>query len=66
LYTYPSNFRANKALIAAQYSGFKINVASNFVFGDTNKSETFLKKFPLGKVVQFFIQNFAGSIDVFW
>ena len=50
LYTYPSNFRANKALIAAQYSGFKINIASNFIFGETNKSEAFLKKFPLGKV----------------
>ncbi|XP_046442843.1 elongation factor 1-gamma-like [Daphnia pulex] len=57
LYTYPSNFRANKALIAAQYSGFKINVASNFVFGETNKSETFLKKFPLGKVPAFESQD---------
>lgn len=53
LYTYPSNFRAQKALIAAQYSGYKINIASDFVFGETNKSEAFLSKFPLGKVPAF-------------
>jgi len=53
LYTYPENFRAFKALIAAQYSGAKINVDNNFVFGETNKSDAFLKKFPLGKVPAF-------------
>ncbi|XP_055695401.1 elongation factor 1-gamma [Lutzomyia longipalpis] len=52
LYTYPNNFRAYKALIAAQYSGAKVKVASEteFVFGETNKSQEFLRKFPLGKV----------------
>ena len=50
LYTYPENFRAFKALIAAQYSGAKVAVAQDFKFGETNKSESFLKKFPLGKV----------------
>ncbi|XP_055525980.1 elongation factor 1-gamma [Wyeomyia smithii] len=53
LYTYPGNFRAYKALIAAQFSGAKVNVASDFVFGETNKSDAFLKKFPLGKVPAF-------------
>merc|ERR1719466_299021 len=53
LYTYPENFRAFKALIAAQYSGAKINVDNNFVFGETNKTDAFLKKFPLGKVPAF-------------
>lgn len=53
LYTYPDNFRAYKALIAAQFSGAKVQVASDFVFGQTNKSEAFLKKFPLGKVPAF-------------
>ncbi|XP_015179926.1 PREDICTED: elongation factor 1-gamma [Polistes dominula] len=53
LYTYPDNFRAYKALIAAQYSGAQIKVAEDFVFGETNKTETFLKKFPLGKVPAF-------------
>lgn len=53
LYTYPDNFRAYKALIAAQYSGAQIKVAEDFVFGETNKTEAFLKKFPLGKVPAF-------------
>ncbi|XP_066593625.1 elongation factor 1-gamma [Prorops nasuta] len=53
LYTYPGNFRAYKALIAAQYSGAQIKVAEDFVFGETNKTEAFLKKFPLGKVPSF-------------
>ncbi|NP_001036852.1 elongation factor 1-gamma [Bombyx mandarina] len=53
LYTYPENFRAYKALIAAQYSGTDVKVAPNFVFGETNKSEDFLKKFPAGKVPAF-------------
>lgn len=50
LYTYPENFRAYKALIAAQFSGAKVDVVPNFEFGVTNKTEEFLKKFPLGKV----------------
>jgi len=50
LYTYEGNFRAYKALIAAQFSGANVKIAPNFVFGETNKSEAFLKKFPLGKV----------------
>ncbi|XP_065562740.1 elongation factor 1-gamma [Artemia franciscana] len=53
LYTYPENFRAFKALIAAQYSGAKLEIAKGFVFGETNKSDAFLKKFPLGKVPAF-------------
>ncbi|XP_005178105.1 elongation factor 1-gamma [Musca domestica] len=53
LYTYPENFRAYKALIAAQYSGAQVKVASDFVFGETNKSAEFLKKFPSGKVPAF-------------
>lgn len=50
LYTYPENFRAYKGLIAAQFSGAKVEVAKDFVFGDTNKKKPFLKKFPTGKV----------------
>jgi len=53
LYTYPENFRAFKALIAAQYSGAKVTVANDFKLGETNKSPEFLKKFPLGKVPAF-------------
>uniref|UniRef100_A0A2M3ZYP9 Elongation factor 1-gamma n=1 Tax=Anopheles triannulatus TaxID=58253 RepID=A0A2M3ZYP9_9DIPT len=53
LYTYPENFRAFKALIAAQYSGKAVEVAPGYVHGETNRSEAFLKKFPLGKVPAF-------------
>ncbi|CAB3374942.1 Hypothetical predicted protein [Cloeon dipterum] len=53
LYTYPDNFRAQKVLIAAQYSGANVKVDPAFVFGETNKKEDFLKKFPLGKVPAF-------------
>lgn len=53
LYTYANNPRAYKALIAAEYSGYKINVSPQFVFGETNKTDSFLKKFPLGKVPAF-------------
>merc|ERR1711910_107377 len=53
LYTYPDNFRAFKALIAAKYSGAQVTVAKDFVFGETNKAPEFLKKFPLGKVPAF-------------
>jgi elongation factor 1-gamma len=50
LYTYPDNFRAFKALIAAQYSGAQVKIADNFVFGETNTTKDFLAKFPSGKV----------------
>ncbi|KAI7815519.1 elongation factor 1-gamma [Rhyzopertha dominica] len=53
LYTYPENFRAYKALIAAQYASADVKVAADFVFGETNKTEAFLKKFPSGKVPAF-------------
>jgi len=53
LFTYPDNFRAQKALIAAKYSGAQLTVAKDFVFGETNKAPEFLKKFPLGKVPAF-------------
>ncbi|XP_029470749.1 elongation factor 1-gamma [Rhinatrema bivittatum] len=56
LYTYPENWRAFKALIAAQYSGAQLVVHStppHFQFGQTNKTPDFLKKFPIGKVPAF-------------
>jgi len=53
LYTYPDNFRAYKALIAAQFSGAQVKIADKFVFGETNTSKEFLAKFPSGKVPAF-------------
>uniref|UniRef100_UPI00398F2254 elongation factor 1-gamma n=1 Tax=Pristiophorus japonicus TaxID=55135 RepID=UPI00398F2254 len=56
LYTYPENWRAFKALIAARYSGAQLRLRSgppHFIFGQTNRSAEFLHKFPLGKVPAF-------------
>ncbi|KAK4887031.1 hypothetical protein RN001_003302 [Aquatica leii] len=53
LYTYPENFRAYKALIAAKYASANVKVDPTFVFGETNKTDSFLKKFPSGKVPAF-------------
>ena len=53
LYTYPESFRSYKIQIAARYSGAELRVVSEppeFELGKTNKSDTFLAKFPLGKV----------------
>ncbi|CAK8696977.1 unnamed protein product [Clavelina lepadiformis] len=43
---------AQKIQITANYSGFDLSLAE-FVAGVTNKSDEFLKKFPLGKVPAF-------------
>ncbi|ELR62157.1 Elongation factor 1-gamma [Bos mutus] len=60
LYTYPENWRAFKALIAAQYSGAQVRVLSappHFHFGQTNRTPEFLRKFPAGKVPAFEVSN---------
>eukprot|EP00745_Piridium_sociabile_P004095 TRINITY_DN1241_c0_g2_i1.p1 TRINITY_DN1241_c0_g2~~TRINITY_DN1241_c0_g2_i1.p1 ORF type:complete len:442 (+),score=134.12 TRINITY_DN1241_c0_g2_i1:44-1369(+) len=57
LYTYPKNFRAFKALVAARYSGADVKVDNAFKFGETNHSASFLEKFPLGKVPAFTAKN---------
>lgn len=61
LYTYPENFRAFKALIAAQFSGANVQIAPNFEFGKTNQTQEFLKKFPLGKVSMPYEFNYSIS-----
>merc|ERR1711993_105189 len=53
LFTYPDNFRAQKAEIAAKYSGAKLTVSKDFKFGETNTTKEFLAKFPSGKVPAF-------------
>jgi len=56
LYTYPDNFRAQKIQIAAEYSGASLKVVSEppeFKLGETNKTDAFLSKFPVGKVPAF-------------
>uniref|UniRef100_A0A8C0TN71 Elongation factor 1-gamma n=1 Tax=Canis lupus familiaris TaxID=9615 RepID=A0A8C0TN71_CANLF len=56
LYTYPENWRAFKALIAAQYNGAQVRVLSappHFHFGQTKGTPEFLHKFPAGKFPAF-------------
>jgi len=73
LFTYPDNFKAFKALIAAEYSGKKVQVVStppSFVLGETNATKEFLAKFPLGKVPAFESKegqafNCANAIAIF-
>ena len=50
VYSYPENFRALKILIAAKYGGHDVRIDPEFKFGSSNLSQTFLAKFPLGKV----------------
>ncbi|XP_044512315.1 elongation factor 1-gamma-like [Mangifera indica] len=45
-----TNKNAFKALIAAEYSGVKIEFVKNFEMGVSNKSPEFLKMNPIGKV----------------
>ncbi|KAJ8601449.1 hypothetical protein CTAYLR_005950 [Chrysophaeum taylorii] len=50
LYTYPANFRAFKALIAAEYQGIDVEVPEDFDMETTGKSAEFLAMSPMGKV----------------
>ncbi|XP_050237187.1 elongation factor 1-gamma-like [Mercurialis annua] len=45
-----NNKNAYKALIAAEYSGVKVELAANFEMGVSNKTPEFLKMNPIGKV----------------
>jgi len=49
LYVDTGNFRAFKILIAAEYNGIDIKVPA-FKIGQDNKTSSFLKKSPLGRV----------------
>uniref|UniRef100_A0A2K6CF26 Elongation factor 1-gamma n=1 Tax=Macaca nemestrina TaxID=9545 RepID=A0A2K6CF26_MACNE len=56
LYTYPENYRAFRAFIAAQYSRAQVHALStppHFHFGQTNRTPEFLCKFPAGKYPAF-------------
>lgn len=69
LYTYPENWRAFKAQIAAQYSGARLKIANAppaFTFGQTNRSPAFLSNFPLGKVsvYPFFFSAYVPDVEL--
>nr|MCH1923042.1 glutathione S-transferase N-terminal domain-containing protein [Shewanella ferrihydritica] len=44
------NTNAFKALIAAEYSGVKVELVKNFQMGVSNKTPEFLKMNPIGKI----------------
>ncbi|XP_038709341.1 elongation factor 1-gamma 2-like [Tripterygium wilfordii] len=50
LHSWASNRNAFKALIAAEYSGVKVELFKDFEMGVTNKTPEFLKMNPIGKV----------------
>ncbi|KAJ3702740.1 hypothetical protein LUZ61_006445 [Rhynchospora tenuis] len=50
LYTGPGNTNAFKALITAEYSGVKLELAKDFQLGVSNYTPEFLKMSPLGRV----------------
>ena len=45
-----TNKNSYKTLIAAEYSGVKVELAPNFTMGVSNKTPEFLKMNPIGKV----------------
>lgn len=52
IYSYPGNFRVQRAHVIADLNGLELKDAE-FQMGVTNKSPEFLAKFPLGKVPAF-------------
>lgn len=53
IYSYPGNFRVQRALVIAALNGLEINVPADFKMGVDNKTPEYLSKFPLGKVPGF-------------
>ncbi|RSL78220.1 hypothetical protein CEP51_008398 [Fusarium floridanum] len=50
IYTYPGNYRVQRAKVAAELNGLEVVEAEGFKMGVTNKEPEFLAKFPQGKV----------------
>lgn len=56
MHSYKGNKNSDKAFIAAEFAGVKIDMPSGFEMGVTNKTPEFLKMNPLGKVFFFFFK----------
>ena len=65
LYTYPDNFRADKIRAVANISGYKLDVASEYTHGVTNKTPEFQAKF-FGKVNFFYQFQWIYSRVIDW
>ncbi|KAK4157781.1 glutathione S-transferase [Chaetomidium leptoderma] len=53
IYTYPNNYRVQRAQAIAAINGLTIETVPDFQIGVTNRTPEFLAKFPLGKVPAF-------------
>ncbi|KAL2125885.1 hypothetical protein VTI74DRAFT_2362 [Chaetomium olivicolor] len=62
IYTYPNNYRVQRALALAALNGLELEVVPDFQMGVTNRSPEFLAKFPLGKVPAF--ESGDGSLHL--
>ncbi|KAI0170026.1 glutathione S-transferase-like protein [Pestalotiopsis sp. NC0098] len=50
IYSYPGNWRVQRAQVAAAINGLEVPVAEDFAMGKTNRTPEFLSKFPMGKI----------------
>ncbi|KAF3574132.1 hypothetical protein F2Q69_00060571, partial [Brassica cretica] len=57
MHSYKGNKNSDKAFIAAEFAGVKIDMPSGFEMGVTNKTPEFLKMNPLGKVMHSYKGN---------
>ncbi|GAB1318124.1 hypothetical protein MFIFM68171_08334 [Madurella fahalii] len=53
IHSYSNNYRVQRAQAIAELNGLELETTPDFQIGVTNKTEEFLKKFPLGKVPAF-------------
>ncbi|KAI1089596.1 glutathione S-transferase [Rostrohypoxylon terebratum] len=53
IYSYPNNFRVERAQVVAAFNGLEVPLAEDFKMGVDNTSDEFRAKFPLGKVPAF-------------
>ncbi|KAI1764296.1 glutathione S-transferase [Hypoxylon sp. FL1150] len=53
IYSYPNNFRVQRAQVVAAVNGLEVPLTEDYQMGVTNKTPEFLAKFPMGKVPAF-------------
>ncbi|KAI1807558.1 glutathione S-transferase [Daldinia bambusicola] len=50
IYSYPGNFRVDRAQVVAAFNGLEVPLAEDFKMAVDSKTPEFLAKFPMGKV----------------
>ena len=63
LHSTNNNKNASKALIAAEYTGVKVEVPKDFQMGVSNNTPEFLKMNPIGKVCYSSLCTFFNVLD---